>query len=225
LLMVSDATGKVGPCIVISVWDESLCETEEGREKTERKATKIIRKLHTMKTSPFPYKVIADTLSLSARWLSSDESKALTSRVSLGSLNTLVSMEIGIGLQGRRNFRLGGVIRVGPKLYGLTVAHPLSDHRRPSAGVTDSSQLDEEGDASDNSDFSDDAESEESLFKPNHFSFVGAIVEALETQHTLANSDTTSSPEPLPSQPDERNSSSKSVNMMNCRSCQHQLAE
>src|ERR1700744_495980 len=121
-MMARDPSGKVGPCIIISVWDEALCGTEDGRRKTVRKATKTIRGLQTMKTCPFPFKVIADTLSLSSRLQESEQVVVWGSNPTGGDRRTAVSMEISAGTSTHQCFRLGGIIRVGSKLYGLTVA-------------------------------------------------------------------------------------------------------
>lgn len=67
LIMVADAAFRVGPCIVLSVWDESLCHTEDGRRRTVKNANKIVRKFQTMQNCPFPIKPVADKLSLAAR--------------------------------------------------------------------------------------------------------------------------------------------------------------
>ncbi|KAJ9503672.1 hypothetical protein H2202_000811 [Exophiala xenobiotica] len=173
LIMVADASSRVGPCIVLSVWDESLCDTEDGRRKTVKNANKIVRKFQTIQNCPFPVKLVADKLSLAARCLDPDQSPVATSDTALKDRDTLVGLEISTGTGYDVSFRLGGLIRIGSIVYGLTVAHPFTCPREINTVHSESSQETEDSYISDST---DDSDNEDQLFEPHHPTFAGHLV-------------------------------------------------
>jgi hypothetical protein len=182
LLMVADASGKVGPCVVLSIWDDTACETADGRNKAVRRATKMVGRLQSVKDCPFPVKVIADKISLAARLLAESERFFIsTVNAARGARRTFVSTPITVQAQEARSFRLGGLIRAGSKIYGLTVAHPFSSLLEiDDATPADQPELSAptESDDSDTDDLDGfDNDSEEMLFQPRHWTTpVGATV-------------------------------------------------
>ncbi|KIW17453.1 hypothetical protein PV08_04647 [Exophiala spinifera] len=196
-LMVSDASSKIGPCICLSVWDDSLCNTEEGRKKTIKDANKIVRKLQTMQQCPFPFKVIADKISLATR--SSGRSKCSVESLEgpLLERSSLVGLELSGGADERVSFRLGGLVRVGSKIYGLTVAHPFirrqQQYLRPAAIVQDTREPYD-------SDSTDSDCEEDKLFRSQHPTIAAEV--AMNQQEVVHTFQDETNPTFQPLQPD-----------------------
>lgn len=125
--MVCDKQGRIGPCTVLTCWDDNNCQTESGRERTRRKVQKKIHKLHSMQGCRFPCKVVIDKMSLLARSSKSDIKLVSSIKARFEeSHTTLVSLLLNSGGSDIQECTLGGLIRVDTRLYGLTVAHPFS---------------------------------------------------------------------------------------------------
>ena len=126
-----------------------------------------------MQNCPFPIKVVADKLSLAARCLDPNQSPVATGDTALKDRNTLVGLEISTGTGYDVSFRLGGLIRIGSTVYGLTVAHPFTCPRKYNTTRSKSSQETEDSDTSDSM---DDSDCEDQLFEPHHPTFAGQLV-------------------------------------------------
>lgn len=195
LLMVSDSSGKIGPCIVVSVWDESQCDSEDGKRKTIRKAKKRLRKFQSMQNCAFPFKVIADKISLASHWLDSHNISVSASSAALGNRQTLVGLQLSAQIHGQqRQFRLGGLIQSGGKVYGLTVAHPFRPAAEPD---TTSSQSQKTGSDTDSTEEYEESDSEGSLFNSNHYTLPLSATTAEEEQTAVPWQDLYFGPAPV----------------------------
>jgi hypothetical protein len=176
LFMVSDAAGNVGPCIVLSVWDDLLCRTKADQRKLVKRAAKKVEHLQTLKKCPFPIKVIADTINLSAR-VKPECLEVLAQQELRSELRSLVSFGVNTEAN-KRNFRLGGVVYAGPKSFGLTCLHPFV--RGPGKVEPDAPPSEQDNQSISSSEMSegdsDDDEAPEHLFKPGQYSFVATVV-------------------------------------------------
>src|SRR5271163_3648680 len=125
--MIYEKKGRIGPCIVLTCWDENTCENESGRENTRRKLQKKIRKLQSIRDCHFPCKVVVDSVSPLGRCPEPDVSPGLVLKALLeDSQTTHVSLLLKTSDHDNHGCTLGGLIRVGSRIYGLTVAHPFS---------------------------------------------------------------------------------------------------
>jgi len=181
--MVRDKNGKIGPCILLFSWDENTCQSESGKEHTRRKVQKRIRKLHSVQGCGFPCKVVMDSVSLLARFFGTDESLSPRIQARLeDSFASFVSILISDGGNPSRECTLGGLIRVGSRIYGLTVAHPFS-------GIADRASVDSppslaSHDAEDTSTDDSDSvmsDSDQSLF--DAFESISAVGTGHEDSH------------------------------------------
>lgn len=122
--MVCDKGGKMGPCILLTCWDEITCHSEPGRERTRRKIQTKVRKLQSMQNCQFPCKVVVDSIDLLARHFMSGIGPDIRIKGGLrDTTTTLVSLLLKNDRDNASECTLGGLIRVGPQIYGLTVAH------------------------------------------------------------------------------------------------------
>ncbi|KAL9618373.1 MAG: hypothetical protein Q9160_006881 [Pyrenula sp. 1 TL-2023] len=123
---IGDTKGWTGPCIVLSVWDEKTCHSENGRRRTRRRAQKMVGSLQSMQNCQFPCKVVIDTISLLAH--RSEPTSCPGATVNADYDRETVAFAghlINESDNGARECTLGGLIKVGSTVFGLTVAHPF----------------------------------------------------------------------------------------------------
>lgn len=137
--VVSDKKGRTSPCIILNVWDGNTCQSENGRKKTRRRVQKIVRSLQSLRDCQFECKVVIDTISLLAQQL---ESISVPEATIHGVFDDATTTFAGHLINGSNNdaqeFTLGGLIRVGSKVFGLTVAHPFSSAK---GGISEPSSI------------------------------------------------------------------------------------
>lgn len=90
--MVRDKNGRIGPCILLSCWNDNTCHTDGGRESTRKKMQKKVKKLQSLKDCTYPCKVVVDDIGLLARLLLPND--VLFARV-VGSVVTYSGLVIG----------------------------------------------------------------------------------------------------------------------------------
>lgn len=124
IFMVSDRKGRTGPCIILTLWNENTCQDDTGREMTRKRIQKKVRGLQALKVCPYPCKVVVDTITLLARpMLSNNPFRTLIRAQLRESQPTFVGIVIKVSQVDSQECTLGGLIRVGRQIFGLTVAH------------------------------------------------------------------------------------------------------
>jgi hypothetical protein len=150
--MVRDKNGRIGPCILLSCWNDATCHTESGREDTRKKMQKRVKKLQSLKDCQYPCKVVVDDIRPLARLLlpTNVASAHIFARIS-GTLGTYVSLSIGDHESADQECSIGGLVRVGSRIFALTVSHAfLRDevHQvQPTTVYGDLSESESDGDS------------------------------------------------------------------------------
>ena len=167
LIMISDQKGNTGPCMVLTCWNDDTCETEVGREQTRERIQKQVRSFQTVKESPFACKVIIDEVGLLARNSIDPSLNVESAAIRLeADLNNFGNTFVGLPITGFSSnlpwCTLGGIIRVGTRTYGITVAHPFRGQRQGAGGVPRTT------DGIDSIDDGSDSDLDNSLFESHH---------------------------------------------------------
>jgi hypothetical protein len=124
--MIQDKSGKVGPCIVLVCWDDKTCVSEKGKEIIRKNVTKKLRKLQSLRDCQFPCKVMVAKVNLLALQSLLPATSAMSIEARIQDLRqTRTSLLIRSSTDTRQECTLGGFVRIGDTVYGLTVAHPF----------------------------------------------------------------------------------------------------
>jgi hypothetical protein len=150
--MVRDKNGRIGPCILLSCWNDDTCHSESGREDIRKKMQKRVKKLQSLKDCQYPCKVVVDDIRPLARLLlpTNVASADIFARIS-GTLGTYVSLSIGDHESADHECSIGGLVRVGSRIFALTVSHAFErdqvHHAQSNAVCGDFSDSESDGDS------------------------------------------------------------------------------
>jgi hypothetical protein len=122
--MVRDKNGRIGPCILLSCWNDVLCTTEAGRDRMLKKMQKKVKKLQSMRGCQYPCKILVDHIELLARLTLSEDVPGtdVYSQIT-APVTTYVGLLVSNFSGTDQECTVGGLVRVGSQVFGLTVAH------------------------------------------------------------------------------------------------------
>jgi hypothetical protein len=133
-----------------------------------KKMKKRVKKLQSLQDCQFPCKIVVDRVDLLARLLLSER---IFERRIFGQVSVPVATYVSLLVNGVRGTEqqctVGGLVRVGSQIFGLTVAHaflPGSATTIESAVESSEEFSDSEGDADTDTDTGAETDTDESLF-------------------------------------------------------------